>query len=128
MPCSSDHLEPTQREIESKRVCELLLHFKPTVPDWVREGAANCYGTIDQADKATILLCEFCEDAPDSIIYDGRDPMARKLADWWDAHQDADRRRKKRQARQRRTDIDAASGLAKLTDAEKKALGFITGK
>jgi hypothetical protein len=38
------------------------------------------------------------EDA-DRLVYDGRNPMARKLADWWEEHQKADKMRRNRERR-----------------------------
>lgn len=124
MPCNCDHLEPSAQERESSRVCQLLVKFMDSPPPWVISAAESPYGYIWKANEATRMLCELCAELDDSVIYDGKNPDARKLADWWDAHKIADAKRKEREATEVQRKIDAAAGLAKLTPAERKALGL----
>lgn len=48
-------------------------------------------------DELTNLLCLKCKHIEedkvyaDCIIYDGRNPKARELADWWEVHKDFDK-------------------------------------
>lgn len=104
MGCRSDYMEPTERELESIRVCGLLKYViestKLQIPkiDRIKAVASSPYGNIASLDDDTALLCElirnFTKDEMNSIVYDGRNSNARKLAEWWDAHQAADDRRK----------------------------------
>jgi hypothetical protein len=60
----------------------------------------------------------------DEIIYDARHSTARKLADWWEYHQEQDQRReaeKQREAERRELRRAAAR---KLTRAERLAAGL----
>jgi hypothetical protein len=45
-------------------------------------------------------------------MYDGRNAMARKLADWWERHEEFDRQRVKDEERQKRADLKQAAELA----------------
>lgn len=90
MGCRSDYMEPTAREIENKLVIELLDYVCPKM-NLTKPYPKN------NVDEATARLCEICTKMGnvevERIMYDGRNPMARKLADWWDCHQEADRKR-----------------------------------
>jgi hypothetical protein len=139
MPCDGSHLEPTEYERESKKACEhiMFLDFRyrmrpwdwpmsktggMEIPDWVKEGAEDTYGCPDRIDEVTALLCSICKKAPDRVIYNGKDKKARKLADWWDDHQEADRKKKAAKMSKKARDKARKSGLAKLTDEERGAL------
>jgi len=121
-------MEPNQHEAESKRVSKHIVYLskqlKTVPPEYVVEAANSFYGNVSKVHELTALLCKLCQEASDEIIYNGKDPTARKLADWWDAHQAADKikakqaKAKKIQAEIRQTALD------KLSEAERKALGF----
>lgn len=97
MGCSSEYMNPSKAEVNSKKVCELLVFLggkvgKP-VPDWAHKAAGSQYGDPKRLDEATQLLCALCQDVDESVIYNARDPQCRALADWWEEHQAADRAR-----------------------------------
>ena len=100
---------PNAREAESKLVCSLLAYILPclkqAVPNRIKEGADHIYGSVDHLDKDTDTLCSLCRNMTDEqsnkFIYDGRIPNARKLADWWEHHQEADRKCEAQEAKQR---------------------------
>lgn len=105
MPCRCDHMEPNKRELESKRVAELLAwvysipkNFPKTPVEKYIKASKSTYGNVHLVDEMTAELCKMCHQLDDSIIYDGRNPMARKLADWWDEHQILDEKRRHREA------------------------------
>lgn len=102
MPCNSDYMEPNDAEVNSRDICEhivyLQAHIGFDIPDWVKIGAADYYGAPTRIDEATEMLCQICgnleKNAPgvaDELIYNGRRREARRLADWWDEHKEADR-------------------------------------
>ena len=95
MPCNCDHLEATHAERDSKEVCEHLKYLGErlvkAMPHWVMEGAKDYYGAVSHLEEGTIMLCELCQECPEEIIYNARDRRARRLADWWEEHQEADR-------------------------------------
>jgi len=115
-------MEPRAREIESRLVCELLVAFHPRPTDWMLAAADHIYGNESKLDTATAMLCRLCEELDDEVIYNGRDSMARKLADWWDNHQEADKDRRAEEARLKRVKELQASAMAKLTKEEIEAL------
>jgi hypothetical protein len=137
MPCSSEHMEPNAREIESRRVARLLLYVIPLMEriqpdsnglDPLRKIVENPYGDTDSLDHYTDQLCLRCKrmtkEQREKIIYNAKSKDARALADWWEAHQEADRKREtKERAEAKRAKI-AAAALAKLNPTEREALGL----
>ena len=102
MPCDSSYMEATPQEAESKRVAELLSYILPCIGEKVDEAielaADDYYGNKDKLDEWTARLCQICgdldEDQQSEYLYDGTIKSARRLADWWEDHQEQDRRRK----------------------------------
>lgn len=95
MPCNSEHCEPRAREAESHEVAKHIMYVaevmghRPTSVA-VREAACTMYGDEDLCDQFTAELCELLgqlnKGMQETVIYDGRNPRARALADWWDRH------------------------------------------
>jgi len=56
----------------------------------------------------------------DEIVYNARDPMSRKLADWWESHEEMDRREAEVKERARRR----LALIEKMTAEERDLLGF----
>jgi len=133
MPCQSDYLEASGQELESIRVCELLEYIYPKInkeiPEWVHEAANHYYGNTNRLDEATKMLCEACrsltEDEVENIIYDAHNKTARKLAGWWERHQEWDARRVKEEKETRRKIILKGRALRKLTNEEIRAWGLL---
>lgn len=106
MPCVSDYLNPSQREVASRKfcqhVCYLLGALGKRVPEWASKGADEYYGAPERVNEATVLLCETIRGLTakqmNAIVYDGRSPQARALADFWDQHEAADKRREAEEA------------------------------
>lgn len=123
MPCRDDRPGPME-----PKFLELERHIK-----WLEEklnikiaDTCNLSLTQENLDYLTDSLCSTIrimnEDEQNQSIYNGRDPYARKVADWWDCHQEMDRRRiahEKGEKEQQRL-IDSAK--KKLTAAEFDAI------
>ena len=107
-------MEPTALELESSRVARLLIYVysqlntEPpeelpfNLDDLVKAGQS--YGLPPQyLDIAVKELCllrrSFTKRQENTILYDGRNPQARELADWWDKHEEADNQRLMENAR-----------------------------
>jgi hypothetical protein len=96
MGCNSDHLNPTNKEKDSIEICNHIVFLKDEyrlklIPVWAIEGVCHTYGAQGiTLDAQTEWLCNTLKIVNDDFIYDGRNPKARKLADWWDAHKKAD--------------------------------------
>ena len=132
MPCRCDYMEASAREVESRNVCNLIKNLLKAkgepVPDGISRGATNYYGDVSSLDANTAWLCEQCRkftvDEQNKYLYDGRDANARKLADWWECHQEADAKIVAQEKAKKDHDKLRKQALAKLTVAEKKALGL----
>jgi hypothetical protein len=132
MACKNWDTEPNYYEVESQRVCRLLQYALTCLnwehPEWVTRFAARGSCHKEELDRATALLCESCsgmnEEQQRVIIYDGRNPDARSLADWWDRHQESDRRRLAAEADEARRRELRTAALAKLSPEEREALGI----
>ena len=118
MPCNSDHMEPSTHEKESKRVA-LCLGYALTMlgrpsSDRLDAAADSCYGDVKFLNYMTHSLCELCKEMSPhqqrDIIYNGRDPASRRLADWWDEHQDADTARIAKEQESIRTGVNKNTG------------------
>ena len=130
MPCRSDHLEPTAREIESREVANLILYvnskLKRTTDGYIHKAAKNVYGDVDRVDEFTAALCytlgTLTKEQTEKIIYNAHDKMSRKLADWWERHQAFDREREANEAAAAKKKALRKSALNKLTTEEIEAL------
>ena len=105
MPCNSDYMNPNEREEQNRLMCKLIIFVhkslgikpKKDVGDALKEGAASIYGSSEIGEDALAnMLCNLCtNDLSEDFIYNGRDKNCRKLAEWWDRHKEADKKRKK---------------------------------
>ncbi len=79
-------------------------------------------------DALTYQLCAILESMSekdkDRLVYNGRDPAARALADWWSHHQKADAARLEREEREAELIATRKEAMGKLSAKEKKALGL----
>lgn len=132
MPCDGSYMDPTQLESNRKNVCQFIvwLHEKldEPVPDEVRSAADHIYGEGVDIDQVTAQLCrtirKMRKSQRDDIIYNGRDRFARKLADWWDDHVEADKARSKKEREEKSRAKIAEKAMSKLTRREKDALNL----
>lgn len=140
MPCRYDIPEPSLEDREVSRVCRLLVYVagaKPTrtkLSDKILKsaalvGAENIYGLARQL-SLNDLTADLCArvsamdfKTQERVIYDGRSADARKLADWWEAHQKKDAARKRTEAKDVAHKALVSRALAKLTAEERAALG-----
>ncbi len=130
MPCCSDHMNPSGEELESKRVCGLLLYLyqrlRKDTPPWVMRGAVDYYGNTRRLDEATKVLCATCRGLSpgqvEEFIYDAHNREARRLASWWERHQEWDERRVSEEEASRLDSKLRLQALNKLTNEEIRAL------
>lgn len=123
MPCNSDYLEATPFEIAASRV--MALHDEL---DGKEIQSKSWWGNCD---------CEYCKrigkdflDSEVSRLCSRINALADvtqyslELQMWWRDHQAADIAREKQEAFEAKKQQIRESGLAKLTDEEKEALGL----
>jgi hypothetical protein len=123
-------MEPNAREIESRLVCNLIAYLFPKIgkhiPKSVQIGLSDSYGNAVCLNEHTAVLCDVCqklpEDQSEKLIYNAHDADARKLATWWDHHQEADRQRLADEAAAAKKQQLQKQALAKLTPEEIEAL------
>ena len=95
MPCNSEYMNPNAKEKALQETAKLLVfvlgELNEAVPQHVRAAAENPYCSVDfvpmLCDRIRGMTCEQMT----AIVYDGRNRMSRQLADWWEAHDQADR-------------------------------------
>lgn len=132
MPCRSDYMESNEREIKvietAKLLKWLLEQLKEPQNLDVDIVAKAPYPDKDQGDFVVALLCSYIKDFDkekmDKYVYNGRDKMSRKLADWWEEHEKADIARLAKEKEDIKIEHEKQKALNKLTDREKNILGL----
>lgn len=130
MGCRSDYLEATKSESHSKEVAEhlvyVLTHLKKEVPDYVTKAASNYYGDVNKLNTMVVELCDILTHMKDKtrneIVYNAKDKQSRALADWWETHQEADRKRLEKEKEDVKTQKQLEAIKKKLTPSEIKLL------
>lgn len=127
MPCTSGYTEPNEQQKESQRVNQLLFYLYPEISKFEERGKME-YGHVSTLDEDTNLLCDTCKGFTQSeqerYLYDGRNKNARKLADWWEEHQEFDKKRELAEKKTLKDKIDRENALKKLTPKEREILGL----
>lgn len=123
MACTQD--SPSSEEEYRQHTAQLYIHLcrklELTPPLWVTQAAAEAYCGEKHTAPALCNLLDVMGSAEiDTLVYNGRDPMARKLADWWDEYKANDRGRKAYEG----DEAIKRAALAKLTPKERKVLGY----
>lgn len=128
MPCNSDHMNQTGTEAYNQRTAKLFLYItgKLNTPDAaVREAADTYYCTVDYTENICTTLRRLKRRDPkmfNEIVYNAKSKTSRDLADWWEEHVLADRKRLDSEKSERARKRLIKSALNKLTPAERKAL------
>ena len=130
MPCRSDYLEPTQKEKAIRKTVELTIWLKRElgllVTDKDKILAEDNYPHEQVHDEVVANLCSLIRGLNprqmDEIVYNGRDKDSRRLADWWDAHKEADEKREAEESRKERL---IASVKGKLSAEELDVIKFV---
>lgn len=130
MGCRSDYLEATKSETHSKEVAEHLVYVlnklnKP-IPDYVSKAANDYYGDVNKLHIMVVELCDILTNMKDKtrneIVYNAKEKKSRALADWWETHQEADRKRIEKEKEDVKTQKKLESIKKKLTPDEIKLL------
>lgn len=116
----------------SRGVCSLLIYLygriQKEVPGWVKKAAEDYYGNVNRLDESTRMLCEclrsLTENEVEKYVYDAHNKEARKLAGWWERHQEWDARRVAEENETRKKIMLKERALKKLTIDEMEALGL----
>lgn len=130
MPCNSDYLNPSQKEVALRRAATLLVHVyqflgEPVSPA-LKAAAANLYCSDDYVPALCARLKKlkrFSKDRFEELVYNAKSPVSRDLAGWWEEHENADKARVAKEAAQKKQEELRQQALNKLSPAERKALG-----
>ena len=97
MPCNSDYLAQNAREAELQRAAKLLVYVKTqlgeVVSDLLKQTANDYYAKEDFIPELCEAIDIMSAQQFDRIVYNARSKQARDLADWWEEHVEADRKR-----------------------------------
>lgn len=134
MPCNTSYMEPTVQERQHREAAEHLVYLygalKQPVPAQIAADAANTYGG-ENGEKNVVHLCTLLGEMSNKMlnrhVYDGRNPKARKLADWWDEHQREDWNRREEKAKKAKS-FATCLELARQYDKGGYSMGDIGDK
>jgi hypothetical protein len=121
-------MEPNQKERLLQETARLLIYVRMNtnsgvkVSSRLRAAACDVYCRKDYVAELCTAIRSLTEEEQARIVYDGRNSEARRLADWWDKHEEADRNRLEEEHRQNMRDELRNKALAKLTPEEIEAL------
>ena len=134
MPCRYDEPIQGRRDIDTENAVELYIwlvsQFKTILDKKIVKMAKDKQQFFSQEDANYVSerLCSFIRGLSnfqkERIIYNARNKMSRRLADWWEEHQEADRKREAEEKAEQERKRLVRQALSKLTTAERKALGL----
>ena len=129
MPCNSDHMNQTGCEAAIEHAAQVYIDALgiQNLPIPLHVLDANTYYAKD--DRIIPQLCAhlmaLSEKQLDALLYsNAKDKRRRNIANWWEKHQAADRRRGQEEREDAEEKALQESGRAKLTSAERDALGL----
>jgi len=134
MPCRSDHMEATEREVESRLVAAHLVYVfeqlgqtKNITPD-IRKASKEYYGDYSKCHTYTALLCSTLTNMTtanvERIVYNAHSEESRNLASWWERHQAFDKQREAEELTKatRELKVRFAEGFSQLPLDEQERL------
>ena len=123
MPCNSDYLRQTNFEAEMQEAARhcvyVCANLQVPCPTKFQKQAEEYYAAdVGQVEFLCQLIRNMTVQQMNDIVYNGRDPDSRRLADWWDAHWAADRAREEREKEEERMQEIYERAISKLSDEE----------
>lgn len=91
-------MEPTERELYCRETAKLLCFVMTQVDKYpvdlsdAKLVAKDMYPSRDLTKYLCALLKNLDETQKSEILYNGRQAISRRLADWWENHQEVDRK------------------------------------
>lgn len=96
---------------------------------WERQARESAKKEMrDHADKLARIACKAMTELVEQGKADFLILRDDEVREWWEAHQEADRKAKEAEAEKRRVAKIKREALSKLSDEEKKVLGIKTKK
>jgi hypothetical protein len=134
MPNGSHYeYRPTLEEIIIEETSENIIYVKEQLGLKVHAkergrptGTTGYYKLKSHADYLVSELCSLItnmnEEQLERIVYNAKDKQSRRVADWWEEHLEADRRRVAEEEAKKQKQRLKSQVLKKLTKIERKAL------
>lgn len=126
MPCMTD--PQTATEEYNQRTAQLFVYvvtqLKNSVPNAAMKAAQEYWCHTDYTQHLCSLLKNMSSAQISAIVYNPHSKQSRKLADWWEQHQEDDKLHAKNADDDKKRKKLQAQALKKLTVEERKALGF----
>ena len=128
MPCRTDWPSEPYWYPERRNTAQLLIYARreigqTPIPKTLLEAAEK--GDRDYVPQLCKLIRNLNEDALERIVYDGRNPQARKLADWWEEHEELDRQRMEEEELEALNKQLVRTAVRKLEPEERRAINEI---
>lgn len=132
MGCNCDYMNPTKKELELKETINLLLKVKkylklPVTEENLKDSKESYLNDDRCGVELCAILSGMTKDKREKFLYsDAKDKVKRQIAVWWERHEEADKARRKAEAKAakaKRLEELMLTKLGKmLTDAERKEL------
>lgn len=132
MGCRSDYMEPTGYEQQIKDTVNHLVYLysvieKPRTAALIK-ASKDIYFDTSEGDRWVAELCselrKLDAETFDKVVYNAKVPESRRLADWWEEHEAADKARIAAELAKKAKEESKKTALSKLTEEERSALGF----
>lgn len=118
MPCNSDYMKATGKEVALSQVVCLLdeLDGKPIDRSHWRGYHPAVYNRAENGDALVAELCRRLQTVDVT-------KQSLEMQMWWRDHQAADKARLEHEMARQKSEADKAAALLKLTDYERRLLG-----
>ncbi len=128
MGCNGDYLNQTNREKQLQQTAKFLVFVAKKLNNepnklWVKT-ANDYYAAVNLVPELCSLLNEMNNEQINAIVYNAKDKTSRALADWYEEHKAADEKRIAAENEKLKKEKLIKSAKAKLTPAERKAVGL----
>lgn len=119
MPCNSDYLEATRKEVELSKVACLLdeLDGKPINESHWRGYHPSVYNKLVNSDE---LVSELCHRLKSEDVT----KLSLEMQIWWRDHKAADKARIEHDIARKKTDAERQAAISKLSKHERELLGI----
>jgi hypothetical protein len=119
-------MEPTHKERLLQETALLLAYaldaLGEEVLDSVHQAASDQYCRRDYVPDLCKLISEMTDDERKRIVYNPYSKTSRSLADWWEKHQEADRKQHEKEQDALRKQEQYEQVIMKLSDEEIAAI------
>lgn len=126
MPCNSDHMEPHSHEVIASQCLTLIdeLNGKKFNKDHYEGYHPDAYNVGITKEGCDSLTAQVCEKLTEIEKRQDISKYSLELQIWWRDHKAADKKREKQEKKNANKESLKKKALAKLTKAERKALGL----